>query len=110
MQNRGYTIPELIIVIVVIGIFSFLLINKTSYAFASTDEVAKETEKMILIKTSTAYGNSILEQVKEEEQYITGKDLVDAGFLVDEDNKYSNIKLKISYNEATNSVNVEILD
>ncbi len=110
MQNKGYTIPELIIVIVIIGIFSIILINKTSYAFENIDNGAKETEKMILIKTAQNYANSILDRVKEEEQYIMGKDLVDAGYLVDSENKYSNIKIKLTYSKESNSVNVEILE
>lgn len=110
MQNRGYTIPELIIVIVIVGIFSMVLISKTSYAFTDTDEVAKDTERLILIKSATDYGNSILETVKEKDQYITGKDLMEAEYLIDENNRYQDIKLKLSYDVGSNSTKVEILD
>ena len=109
MQNKGYTIPELIIVIVVVGIFSLVAINKASYAFVDNDSITEETEEMILIKTSTNYANSILDTLKESDVYITGKDLVEANYLVDDDNIYTNVKLKLSYNENTSSANVEIL-
>lgn len=109
MQNKGYTIPELIIVVVVVGIFSLVAISKASYAFQNDDDITEETKEMILIKTSKAYGASILETLKNDDIYINGKDLVEAGFLVDDDNTYGNVKLKLSYNAATNSANVEIL-
>ena len=109
MQNKGYTIPELIVVIVVVGIFSLVAINKASYAFVDNDSLTKETEEMILIKTSTDYANSILDTLKESDVYITGKDLVEANYLVDDDNIYTNVKLKLSYNETTASANVEVL-
>ena len=109
MQNKGYTIPELIVVIVVVGIFSLVAINKASYAFVEDNSIAEETENMILVKTSTDYANSILDTLKENDVYITGKDLVEANYLVDDDNIYTNVKLKLSYNETTASANVEVL-
>lgn len=111
MQDKGYTIPELIVVIVVVGIFSIVAINKASYAFVDTDTIGEETEKMILIKSSSAYANSIKEELKsEKERYILGRDLVTAGYLVDDDNLYTNKKVKISYNGETEEISVEILD
>lgn len=109
MQNRGYTIPELVIVILVVGVFSIISINKASYAFVDTDVINEETKEMILIKTSTAYANSILETLKTDDIYITGKDLVEAKYLVDDEHIFMNVKLKLSYNETTNSPKVEIL-
>lgn len=111
VQDKGYTIPELIVVIIVVGIFSIVAINKASYAFVDTDEVGEQTERMILIKSSSAYANSIKEELKiETERYILGSDLVEAGYLVDDDKVYTNIKVKLSYNGETDSVSVEILE
>lgn len=109
MQNKGYTIPELIVVIIVVGIFSLIAINKASYAFVDNDVVSEETEEMILVKTATSYASSILETLKNDDIYVTGKDLVEAGYLVDDENTLANVKLKLSYNAETGSVKVEIL-
>lgn len=109
MQNKGYTIPELVIVIIVVGIFSLIAINKASYAFVDNDVVSEETEEMILVKTATSYASSILETLKNDDIYVTGKDLVEAGYLVDDENTLANVKLKLSYNAETGSVKVEIL-
>ena len=95
MQNKGYTIPELVIVIIVVGIFSLIAINKASYAFVDNDVVSEETEEMILVKTATSYASSIIETLKNDDIYVTGKDLVEAGYLVDDENTLANVKLKL---------------
>lgn len=109
MQDKGYTIPELIVVIVIVGLFSIIAINKASYAFIDNEALNEETEEMILIKTSTAYASSIIETLKMDDIYITGKDLVEAEYLVDDEHIFTNVKLKLSYNEETGSPKVEIL-
>lgn len=109
MKNKGYTVPELLIVFVVLGIFALIAINKVSYAFVDGDTTREETDKLILIKTSMAYANSIIETLKTNDIYITGKDIKEAGFLVDDENNYANVKIKLSYNRESSSPIVEIL-
>ncbi len=109
MQNKGYTVPELFVVIVIVGIFSMLAINKVSYAFLDSDKTSDETRDLVITKVASVYAETIKETLKENEIYITGKDLVDAGFLVDDDHTFTNIKLKLSYNKETNSPHIEIL-
>lgn len=109
MQNRGYTIPELIVVAVVLGLFSIVTINKVSYAFVDPDEISKSTEEMVLIKSASAYGNSIKNTLKQNKTIsISAGDLVNAGYLVDDD-EYKNVKIKIEYEEVTDSVSVNII-
>ncbi len=111
VKNKGYTIPELIVVIVVVGIFSVIAINKASYAFVDTDAIGEQTEKMILIKSATAYANSIKEELKSDvDRYIIGRDLVEADYLIDDDHIYTNVKIKLSYHSDTDTVSVDILD
>ncbi len=109
MNSKGYTIPELIIIIVVMGIISLFAINKVSYALEDTEVNMEQTREMILIKSATVYANSIIDSLKEKEAYITGKDLTEAEYLVDDDRIYANEKIKLSYNAETDSVSVEIL-
>lgn len=109
MQNKGYTVPELIVVAVVLGLFSIITINKASYAFEDTKEVNSQAEEMILVKSATAYGNSIKDSLKEEKtKYISASDLVAAEYLMDDEN-YKGIKIKIDYQEDTDSISVEII-
>lgn len=87
MKNKdGYTIVELIIVIVVIGIFAFVTINKASYAFSDNTEVLKELEeqKTALIETAA------LKYAKEHKEvfgdanktYIRVSDLIKENYLL----------------------------
>lgn len=108
-ENRGYTIPELIIVAVVLGLFSVITINKASYAFEDTNEVSEQTVEMILVKSATAYGESIKETLETEKtKYISASDLVSAGYLID-DEEYKGIKIKIDYEEETEKISVEVI-
>jgi len=109
MKNRGYTIPEIIVVAAVLGLFSIITISKVSYAFVDTNEISETTKEMILEKSATAYGTKNLETIKNEKSvYISASDLVEAGFLAD-DEDYKNVKIKVKYKEDTDSISVEII-
>ena len=49
MNNKGYSIIELLILIVVTGIIASVLIIKSSYAFKdNSEQLYKQTEKLLL--------------------------------------------------------------
>ena len=109
-MKNGYTIPELIIVILVLGVISILAINKASYAFVN-DDTGFETIKLILIKSATTYGDSIKEDLKNDKnKYISSNDIINAGFLTDDENIYKNYTIKLTYNENTDSVSAEVVE
>ncbi len=110
MKNKeGYTIPELIVVAVLLGIFSIVTINKVSYAFLDTKEMNEKSEEMVISKSASIYGNDHKNDLKEEKtKYVLGKDLIEAGYLADIED-YKNIRVKLEYVEATDSVSAEIM-
>lgn len=108
-NNKGYTIIELVVLIVVIGVFSLFTINKVSYAFEDNNKVSEESEKLILLKAANSYAENIKDTLEENDVYITGKDLVDEEYLIDDEHKLVNIKLKLSYNKDTEKTFVEVL-
>lgn len=109
MQEKGYTIPELIVVAVIIGVFAIITINKASYAFEDTGAISEQTEELILIKSSSLYGESIKESLKvEKTKYILASDLIELGYLVIDD-AYKNVKIKLEYKEETDNIIVEIM-
>lgn len=109
-MKKGYTIPELVIVIVVLGLVSIVLINKTSYAFV-TDDISEETTKLVLIKSATAYGNTIKEDIKKEKnKFISATEMIDAGYLRDEENIYKHYTLELIYDEQTDSIKAEVVE
>ena len=110
MKKNGYTIPELMIVIVVMGLIAIVVINKASFAFTDPNETSSQTDEMILKKSDLAYGRKQIESLKMEDQYISGKDLIDNDYLIDSENKFSNVKIKLSYNAVEDNISVEILE
>ncbi len=109
MNSKGYTIPELLVVIVVVGIMSFFLINKASYAYENPEDVSEKTEELILTKSATIYSEKNKDMIKNEKtKYISANDLEEAGYLVDA-NEYKNIKIKLDYVEETDQIEVSII-
>ena len=109
MKNNGYTIPELVGVVVFLGIVSFFMISKGSYAFENADEESNQSKELILEKSASLYGESIKESLKlEKTKYLLARDLVDAGYLVDDD-IYEGAKIKLDYIEETDSISVKII-
>ncbi len=108
-MEKGYTIPELIVVLVVLGLVSFMAINKASYAFV-TEEPNDETTKLILVKCATEYANSIKEELKgEKSRFVSSNDLITAGYLIDEGD-YKNFTLELTYDEASDAVLARIIE
>lgn len=104
MKNqRGYTVVELIVVIAVVGIFSFAAINKASYAFSDNTEATKELEKQKALMVENAaviYGEEKKEELFSDTStiYIRVKDLKEQGYLFTSDeiiNDDQKIKLEL---------------
>ena len=110
MNNKGYTLPELIILAVVLGIISFVTINKASYAFEETEAKTTKTEEKVIIKSATLYGESIKDTLKKEKsKYILATDLIEAGYLGDVE-EYHSLKIKLEYEEKTDQIAVELIN
>lgn len=105
MKNNGYTVPELIMLIAVLGIIFLITIIKTSYAFSNDyKNNILESNYYLIEKQAELYGEKNKDKFNENnELYILVKDLVKAGLLpTDENNNIlssekdlSNIKVKI---------------
>ena len=117
MKNKGYTIPELLVVIAVLGIVSMVTIIKTSYAFSNVSEKDLQENNYFLIeKQAEVYGELNKDKFKEKKEiYIIAQDLVDAKLLpVDDNNKIlssekdlSKTKIKISLKD--DKISAEII-
>lgn len=117
MKNKGYTIPELLVVIALLGIVSMIAIIKTSYAFSDNSEKSLQENNYFLIeKQAEVYGEINKDKFKEKNEiYIIAQDLVDAKLLpVDANNKIlssekdlSKTKIKLSLKE--DKISAEII-
>jgi hypothetical protein len=95
----------------VVSVIAIISIVKISFAFSdinNKDEIEKQEETLIE-KASMSYANTIIDRIKDEKVvYITGSDLMDAGFLA-EDEEYNILKIKLSYDEEQDKINYEVI-
>ena len=116
MVKNGYTMPELIIVIVVVGIGYFLVANHLSYAFSVNyeDEMYAQTIEYIE-KNAEIYAEANLDNFTE---YMTVDDLVEKGILLntdgkvldprDENKSLNDLRIKLTLKD--NKVTAEVLN
>ncbi len=120
MKNNGHTAIEMLIVIVVLGVFTIGILSMTSYAFQDKsvnyfNEIAHLAEKQALLYADT------LNNLKEEETLIiTLNDLVENGYYVADDNEgnvadprnskatLNGLKIKLSYNNG--NIKAEVIE
>ncbi len=117
MKNKGYTIPELIIVIAGLGIVFLITIIRTSYAFSNdSNKEVLESNYYLIEKQAEVYGEINKDKFNEGgELYILAKDLVKEGLLpLDENNNIlsskkdlSNTKIKIILKE--NKITAQVI-
>lgn len=111
-EKNGYTIPELVVVIVIVGLIAIFGIMKVSYAFEEINNPEKETlETNHLVKiASEAYARVKKDEFKKAEpSYIFAKEVSEAGFLTSKEN-FNNLKVKITYDSESNSFTAEVIE
>lgn len=105
MKNKkGYTMPELLVLMTVIGIIALALILKTSYAFENNDSEILENYYSTIERQAIKYGEEHKDKFNENgEIIIDGKTLAEEKYLpVSEDGTilsdiadFSNVKIVI---------------
>ena len=119
-RKNGYTIIDLLIVIVIMGVVTFATISKFSYALTDNkDELYKLEEK--LIETQAAvYGATIIDELKEKSTTVTINHLINEKYLSaddesgniydprDERETLNDKKVKLSYDEKKDKVIAEL--
>ena len=110
MKKNGYTVTEMLIVIIVLGVFTLGLIGATSYAFRDKSNDYFEEKVLLIEKQASLYGGTLNNLKEEGNLIITVKDLVDNGYFVaDKSNgdvtdprnskaTLNGLKIKLSYN------------
>jgi len=121
MKKNGYTVPELVIVIIIFGVVYFLVANNISYAF--TLDVDQELYNLTIEsieKKAQIYGEANLDLFDEDKDiYLTVNDLIERriifpdkdGKIVDprnENKELNNLKVKITL-EEDNKVSTKVL-
>ena len=110
LNNKGYTLIELLVLLGVVTIISLVVIVKTSFAFKEIDNTKQieKQDKYLINKASEIYIKEIKDRVKEEKVvYVTGEDLIKKGVLYDDAN-YKALKVKYTYNEKKDKIEFEV--
>ena len=110
-KKNGYTIPELLIVIGVVGLIAIITMIKVSFAFEeinNTEEITARNHHLVE-QASISYAKSKKEEFSKEETYIYAKEVAAAGFLFEKD-EYNVMKVKITYNENDDIFHAEIVE
>lgn len=120
MKKNGYTIIEMLIVIIVLGIFTVGILTTTSYAYKDkTPEFYRELVDSIE-RQATLYGKTLNNLKEEKNLVVTLNDLVEAGYYIGDDNgnvtdprnskaTLNGLKIKITYNEDE-SITAEVIE
>lgn len=112
MKKNGYTSLELLVVIIVLGIFTMGLIFSTSYAYK--DESSENFSQIVHLieKQAKLYGETLSNLKSENNMVITLNDLVTQGYYVADDNEgnvvdprnskntLNGIKIKLTYKDG----------
>lgn len=113
MNRKGYTIIELIIVMIVFGVITAITISATSYAFKDNSDEFYKVRVSNIESNAKRYAMTIDELKTEGSKVITVNDLVDNGYLSPDNDKgdvidprnskatLNNVKIKLTYNEKS---------
>jgi competence protein ComGC len=121
MKKNGYTVFDILILILVLSVSAMISLPKMSYAFKSDKDELYDGTIALYLKEATAYGNANKAEIKKSEsKVVTINDLIDAGYigayvshdLIDiRDNKtvMNDLKIKLIYDADSDSVYAEMV-
>lgn len=121
-KKNGYTVVDLVVVIAVFGILTFLTISKVSYALSDDKSEVYNLEVKLIETQAKAYGNTIKEELKNDSKTITVNTLIAENYLQadDENGKIkdprddaktlNDKKIKLTYNAELDEVQVKYMD
>ncbi len=114
MNNKGYAIKELIILLAIITVAFGVAITRVSFAYQNIndeDAILEEGKNTIKIATEAYIKANEKEFKKDAENYLYGKDLADKGYLIlTDDFDFKDTKIKVTYDNSLKKYNIDILD
>ena len=115
-MKNGYTVKEMLVVIIVLGVFTLGMLSFTSYAFKDRSNDYYQEKVHLIEKRAVEYAATLEELKTEGNMVITVKELVDNGFYVADDNSgnvtdprnshanLNGLKVKLTYLENGNII------
>ncbi len=111
VNKKGYTVIELLIVMIVFGIITAAFVGATSYAFKDNTDEYYKTRISNIESNAKRYAMTLEELKTEKSKIITVKDLLEEGYLTADNNNgdvldprnskatLNNVKIKLTYDE-----------
>ena len=111
VNRKGYTVIELIIVMILFGVVTAITISATSYAFKDNSEEFYRARVKNIESNAKRYGMTLDEVKTEGSKIIIVNDLVESGYLSADNEKgdiidprnskatLNNVKIKITYSD-----------
>ena len=111
-MKNGYTTKELLVVIIVLGIFTIGILGSTSYAYKDQSIEYYDQIVNLVEKQAQLYGKTLANLKTKENLVITLSDLVDSGYYVADDtdgnvkdprnskDTLNGLKIKLTYNDG----------
>ncbi len=119
MERSGFT-KELLIVIIVLGVFTITMLSTTSYAYKDNSDDYYEQVVNVIERQAELYGDTLDTLKREGNFVITVEELVKNGYYVadDEDgnvvdprnSKHSLNGLKIKLTYKNNKVEAQVIE
>ncbi|HIS18234.1 MAG TPA: prepilin-type N-terminal cleavage/methylation domain-containing protein [Candidatus Coprovivens excrementavium] len=122
MKKNGYTALEMLIVIIVLGVFTIGILSTTSYAFKDKSESYYNETVHLIERQAALYGETLNNLKTEGNLIITLSDLIEKGYYIADDDagnvidpRNSNatlngLKIKLTYEEDSTITAVVIED
>ena len=120
MKKNGYTLIELLVIIVVMGIIAFITIRGVSYALVDNTDELYQDDIYSILESAKLYGENNITELKEKNSMIiTVQDLIDNTYLAsDEEGNFNDIRTKgatlnnlqiaLTYDQENDSVKAEL--
>ena len=109
MKSKNIMLYEILAVLIVFTIVYFFAANKISYAFDYNDvQVLYDNRISMIKKMAKLYGENNIELFEKDDNiYITVKDLVDKGYILPDDEN-GNLKDPTSEIKLLNDIRIRI--
>lgn len=121
MKKNGYTALEMLVVIVVLGVFTIGILSTTSYAYQDKSGIYYQEIEHVIEKQALIYARTLNNLKEEGNLVITLNDLVSAGYYVADDNEgnvidprnskatLNGLKIKLTY-EAEGKITASVIE
>ena len=119
MKSRGYTVVDILLVIVVLGVCALVTIPNMSLAFRDNKEELYKEQIDVYLKQAKLYGEEHKDLFQDNTMVLTLDDLINEGYIGSFDDKIYDIrdgktilnsmKIRIIYNEEDDTVKSEIV-